>query len=119
MTRDDDRQTLAEQAARHAENIEDWEPGEDTRTFFEDFGATDFGAEIDGDGTIRDAWIVIQPSSPRVEFSPHLSDREWWGTLTAYDNGNKHRTHVNDCVGMDWAAEEVRSNFRHVDGVEL
>ena len=119
MTRDDDRQTLAKQAARHAENIEDWEPDEGTRTFAEDFGATDFGAEIGGDGTIRDAWIVTQPGSPRVEFSPDLSDRERWGTLTAYADGNKHRTHVNDCEGMDWAAEEVRSNFRHVDGVEL
>jgi len=119
MTRDDDRQTLAEQAARHAENIEDWEPDEDTRTFFEDFGATNYGAEIDGDGTIRDAWIVINNSSPRVEFSPDLSNRCRWGTLTAYADGNKHRTHVTPCEGMDWAAEEVRTQFRHAGEVEL
>jgi len=119
MTRDENRQTLAQQAAQHAENIEGWEPDEDTRTFFEDFAATGYGAEIDGDGFVREAWIVIQPSSPRVEFSPDLSSRERWGTLTAYDDGDRHRTHVNPCEGMDWAAEEVRSNFRHVGGVEL
>ena len=119
MTRDDDRQTLAEQAARHAENIEDWEPDEDTRTFFEDFGATDFGAEIDGNCVVRDAWIVLQPGSPRVEFSPDLSTRERWGTVTVYADGDKHTTHVNPCEGMEWAADEVRSNYRHADRVEL
>ena len=119
MTRSDNRQTLADRAARTAEQIEDWEPDEDTRTFAEDFAATDFGAEINADGIVRDAWIVIQPGSPRVEFSPHLGPSDAWGTVTVYDDGEKHTTHVNPCEGMEWAADEVRSQFRHAGEVDL
>ena len=119
MTRDDNRQTLGEQAARYAENIESWEPDEDTRTFFEDFAAVEFGAEINGSGVIRDAWIVIQPSSPRVEFEPNLGPKDGWGTLTVYEGGDHHTTHVNPCEGMEWAAEEIRTNYRHAGEVEI
>ena len=119
MTRSDNRQTLADRAARTAERIESWEPSDETRSFVEDFAATDFGAEINGDGIVRDAWIVLQPGSPRVEFSPHLGPSDAWGTVTVYDDGEKHTTHVNPCEGMEWAAEEVRSQFRHTGEVDL
>jgi len=113
MTQDTDTPTLGEQAARMAEQLEDWEPtGEDR--LMEDFAATGMGAEVGTNGAVRDAWIVLQPGSPRMEFSAIGSGDG--GALTLYDNGDRHRTHVNPCPAVDRARELLRLQY---DGAQV
>lgn len=110
MTQSHDR-TLGKEAAGWATEIEAWpDDYDESRGFLEDFGADDVKAEITASGTLTSAYVVIQPSSPRVQFEPYV------GTVTLFENGDRLTTHVGPCAARNQMCDYLAHHF---DGVEV
>jgi hypothetical protein len=60
---------LADRAARTAEKLEEYSRADDG-PIMQYLAATGTEATINDGGFVKDAWIVVQPSCPRVEFHP-------------------------------------------------
>jgi len=93
---------LADRAARTAERLEAYDRRDDG-PIMEYLAATGTGATVAGNGTVTDAWIVIQPGSPRVEFHP------WNGSIRVYGNSQQFTRAIFDGEAMRAveAAEEI------------
>jgi len=93
---------LADRAARTAERLEAYDR-QDDGPIMEYLAATGTGATVAGNGTVTDAWIVIQPSSPRVEFRP------WGASIRVAGNGEDFTRSVfpGEAMRAIEAAEEI------------
>jgi len=103
---------LADRAARTAERLEAYDRRDDG-PIMEHLAATDTGARIDPSGSVRSAWIVIQPTSPRVEFEPFAK------SITVSQNGDEFTRSVFDdeaVAAVTAAKESLKIAF---DGVEV
>ena len=88
---------LADRAARTAERLEEYSRADDG-PIMQYLAATGTEATISGSGIVTDAWIVIQPSSPRVEFRP------WGASIRVYDNGDDFTRAIFDGEAGDAVA---------------
>jgi len=93
---------LADRAARTAERLEAYDRRDDG-PIMEYLAATGTGATVAGNGTVTDAWIVIQPGSPRGEFHP------WDGTIRVAHGGEDFTRSISPGEAMRAveAAEEI------------
>ena len=93
---------LADRAARTAERLEAYDR-QDDGPIMEYLAATGTRATVAGNGTVTDAWIVIQPSSPCVEFHP------WGASIRVLHNGEDFSRAISPGEAMRAieAAEEI------------
>lgn len=73
---------LADAAATTAERLESYDRTDDG-AITEYLAATGTEATISGTGVVTDAWIVVQPACPRVEFHP------WGASVKTYADGDE------------------------------
>ena len=93
---------LADRAARTAERLEAYDR-QDDGPIMEYLAATGTRATVAGNGTVTDAWIVIQPGSPCVEFHP------WDGTIRVAHDGEDFTRAIfpDEAMRAVEAAEEI------------